>query len=73
MPAARIRRRVDSASSRSSTWAVNAVFAPYRMVPVEKMRGATTRPARASSLWATISLVPADGLKMVVTPKARDA
>jgi len=34
---------------------VKAVLAPYRIVPVEKMRGPTTRPARASSEWAKIS------------------
>ena len=43
------------------------------MVPVEKMRGATTRPVRASSLWAKISLVSLDGLWIVVTPKASEA
>ncbi|MNS79074.1 hypothetical protein D3C72_1127130 [compost metagenome] len=68
-----IRRRLDRASSRSLTWAVNGVAAPYRMVPVEKMRGATTRPALASSLWAKISLESLDGSWMVVTPKASAA
>jgi len=43
------------------------------MVPVEKMRGATTRPALASSLWAKISLLSFDGSCSVVTPKARAA
>ena len=68
-----MRRRVDRASSRLSILAVAPLVAPYRMVPVEKMRGATIRPARASSLWAKISLVSAEGLWIVVTPKASDA
>ena len=71
-PAACMRRRVDRASSRPSIWAVKAVVAPYRMVPVEKIRGATTRPVRPSSLWAKISLVSAEGLWIVVTPKASE-
>ena len=40
---------------------------------LEKTRGATTRPARAISLWAKISLVSAEGLWIVVTPKASEA
>ena len=68
-----MRRRVDRASSRLSILAVAAVVAPYRMVPVEKIRGATTRPARAIWLWAKISLVSLEGLWMVVTPKASEA
>ncbi|MNN33794.1 hypothetical protein D3C81_1475640 [compost metagenome] len=72
-PMACIRRRLDRASSRSSTWAVKGVAAPYRMVPVEKMRGPTTLPALASSLWAKISLESLDGSWMVVTPNASAA
>ena len=40
---------------------------------VEKMRGPTTRPARAICEWANISLESFDGSWIVVTPKARAA
>ncbi len=43
------------------------------MVPVEKMRGATMRPAFASSLAAKISAVEFDGSCSVVTPNASEA
>ena len=72
-PAARMRRRCVSASSRLSTFAAYEPFAPYRIVPVEKIRGPTTSPAFRISAWVKIVPVSFDGSWIVVTPRARDA
>ena len=62
-----------SASPRLSTSAWNGALAPYRIVPVEKMRGASTSPARCISECVKISYESFDGSCSVVTPNASDA
>ncbi len=66
-----MRLRWNRASGRLSTIALNEPAAPYRIVPVEKIRGAVMRPARAISAAAKIVPVSFDGSWIVVTPKPR--
>ena len=68
-----MRRTCAWASSSEFTSARNGDFAPYRIVPVEYSRGAVISPARAISLAAKTIEVSADGLCVVVTPKANAA
>jgi hypothetical protein len=67
-PIAFSRRRCESASSSVSISALNEPAAPYRIVPVENVRGDRIAPALASSAAAKIEFVSFYGSWIVVTP-----
>ncbi len=52
---------------------VIGAFAPYRIVPVEKMRGPVMMPARCISDALKTSAESLDGSCSVVTPNASEA
>jgi hypothetical protein len=52
------------------TTALNGVSAPYRIVPVEKIRGPSFAPVRTSSALVKTVAVSFDGSCEVVTPNA---